>query len=137
MGTDVVLISFVVMVLAVIGGAFLIYRVGLPTEVDFSGIWLNEALNIRILLHDTDSTVFQGSVIWANGMDKLLGFKVVENLKVDKSAKKGKGKYADPITGQVYEISMQFKKKGLLQISAYHPNSNSLAFSQEWKQYVS
>lgn len=130
------LISFVVVALAVMGLVLLVNKLeSSPASLVFGGIWFNESLNIRILLHDVDS-VFQGSVIWANGMDKLLGFKVVENLKFDRS-KKGKGLYSDPITGKQYEINLSMKKKGLIQIKAYHPNSESLAFSQEWKQFVS
>ncbi len=130
------LISFVVVALGVMGLVLLVNKLeSSPASLVFGGIWFNESLNIRILLHDVDS-VFQGSVIWANGMDKLLGFKVVENLKFDRS-KKGKGLYSDPITGKQYEINLSMKKKGLIQIKAYHPNSESLAFSQEWKQFVS
>lgn len=136
MGTNMLLISFVVVALGVMGLVLLINKLeSTPVSLDFGGIWLNESLNIRILLHDVDS-VFQGSVIWANGMDKLLGFKVVENLKFDRS-KKGKGKYSDPLTGEQYEIDLRMKKKGLIQIKAYHPNSENIVFSQEWKQFVS
>jgi hypothetical protein len=136
METNMLLISFVVVALGVMGLVLLINKLeSTPASLDFGGIWLNEALNIRILLHDVDS-VFQGSVIWANGMDKILGFKVVENLRFDRS-KKGKGKYSDPITGEQFEISLSMKRKGLIQIKAYHPNSQDLAFSQEWKQFVS
>lgn len=130
------LISFVVVALGVMGLVLLVNKLeSSPASLVFGGIWFNESLNIRILLHDVDS-VFQGSVIWANGMDKLLGFKVVENLRFDRS-KKGKGVYSDPITGKQYEINLSMKKKGLIQIKAYHPNSVNLAFSQEWKQFVS
>ncbi len=136
METNMLLISFVVVALGVMGLVLLINKLeSTPASLDFGGIWLNEALNIRILLHDVDS-VFQGSVIWANGMDKILGFKVVENLRFDRS-KKGKGKYSDPLTGEQFEISLSMKRKGLIQIKAYHPNSQNLAFSQEWKQFVS
>jgi hypothetical protein len=136
METNMLLISFVVVALGVMGLVLLINKLeSTPVSMDFGGIWLNEAQNIRILLHDVDS-VFQGSVIWANGMDKLLGFKVVENLRFDKS-KKGKGRYSDPLTGQNYEICLSLKRKGLIQIKAYHPNSQDLAFSQEWKLFVS
>lgn len=136
METNMLLISFVVVALGVMSLVLLINKLeSTPASLDFGGIWLNEALNIRILLHDVDS-VFQGSVIWANGMDKILGFKVVENLRFDRS-KKGKGKYSDPMTGEQFEISLRMKRKGLIQIKAYHPNSQDLAFSQEWKQFVS
>lgn len=136
METNMLLISFVVVALGVMGLVLLINKLeSTPASLDFGGIWLNEALNIRILLHDVDS-VFQGSVIWANGKDKILGFKVVENLRFDRS-KKGKGKYSDPLTGEQFEISLSMKRKGLIQIKAYHPNSQNLAFSQEWKQFVS
>jgi hypothetical protein len=136
MKTDVVWISLVVVAVTVIGLVLLYYKLGSPTAgLDFAGIWLNESMNIRILLYDVDSE-FQGSVIWANGMDKLLGFKVVENLKFDRS-KKGRGKYSDPLTGQQYEIILSMKRKGLILVNAFHPNSNGLAFSQEWKQFVS
>ncbi len=136
MGTNMLLISFVAVALGVMGLVLLINKLeSTPASLDFGGIWLNESLNIRILLHDVDS-VFQGSVIWANGMDKLLGYKVVENLKFDRS-KKGKGSYSDPLTGEHYEISLSMKRKGLIQVKAYHPNSENLAFSQEWKQFVS
>lgn len=136
METNMLLISFVVVALGVMGLVLLINKLeSTPVSMDFGGIWLNEAQNIRILLHDVDS-VFQGSVIWANGMDKLLGFKVVENLRFDKS-KKGKGRYSDPLTGKHYEICLSLKRKGLIQIKAYHPNSQDLAFSQEWKLFVS
>jgi hypothetical protein len=106
-----------------------------PASLIFGGIWLNEALNIRMLLHDIDSE-FQGSVIWANGVDKLLGFKMVKNLRFSKS-KKGKGKYIDPLTGQQYEINLKLKRKGIILINGYLPNSNNLVFSQEWKQFTS
>ena len=90
METDVVWISFVVVVVTVIGLVLLFSRIESSTaSLDFAGIWLNESMNIRILLYDVDSE-FQGSVIWANGMDKLLGFKVIENLRFDRS-KKGRG----------------------------------------------
>ncbi len=136
METNVLLISFVVVALGVIGLVLLVNKLeSSPASLEFGGIWLNESQNIRILLHDVDS-VFQGSVIWANGTDKLLGYKVVENLRFDRS-KKGKGKYSDPITGKHYEINLSMKRKGLIQIKAYYPNSESLAFSQEWKQFVS
>jgi hypothetical protein len=136
METDVMLTAFIVIALGVVGLTILIYRLeSTPINLEIGGIWLNESMNIRILLHDVDS-VFQGSVIWANGMDKILGFKVVENLRFDRS-KKGKGKYSDPITGQQFEINMRLKRKGLISISAYHPDSESLVFSQEWKLYVS
>ena len=136
MGTNVLLISFVVVALGVMGLVLLVNKLeSSPASLVFGGIWLNESQNIRILLHDVDS-VFQGSVIWANGMDKLLGFKVVENLRFNRS-KKGKGKYSDPITGKQYEINLSLKRKGLIQINAYYPNSEKLAFSQEWKQFVS
>lgn len=136
METDVVWISFVVVVVAVIGLVLLFSKSGASTaSLDFAGIWSNESMNIRILLYDVDSE-FQGSVIWANGMDKLLGFKVVENLRFDKS-KKGRGKYSDPLTGQQYEIILSMKRKGLILLDAFHPNSNGVAFSQEWKQFVS
>jgi hypothetical protein len=136
METDVMLIAFIVIALGVVGLTILIYRLeSTPINLEIGGIWLNESMNIRILLHDVDS-VFQGSVIWANGMDKILGFKVVENLRFDRS-KKGKGKYSDPITGQQFEINMRLKRKGLISISAYNPDSESLVFSQEWKLYVS
>lgn len=136
METNTLLISFVVVALGVMVLVLLINKLeSTPVSLDFGGIWLNEAQNIRILLHDVDS-VFQGSVIWANGRDRILGFKVVENLRFDKS-KKGKGKYADPLTGEQFEISLSMKRKGLILIKAYHPNSQDLAFSQEWKQFVS
>jgi hypothetical protein len=136
METNLVWISFVMVVVAVIGLAFFIIKIGAtPASFDFAGIWLNESMNIRILLHDIDSE-FQGSVIWANGMDRLLGFKMVENLKFDKS-KKGRGNYSDPLTGQRYKINLSMKRKGIIQINAYYPNSESLAFSQEWKQLES
>ena len=129
-------ISFVMVVMAVIGLVVLINKLeSSPASLIFGGIWLNESLNIRMLLHDIDSE-FQGSVIWANGVDKLLGFKMIKNLKFNKS-KKGQGKYVDPLTGQQYEINLRLKRKGLILINAYHPNSNSLAFSQEWKQFIS
>ena len=136
METNVMVISFVVVALGVVGLVLLVNKLeSSPVSLDFGGIWLNESQNIRILLHDVDS-VFQGSVIWANGMDKLLGYKVVENLRFDRS-KKGKGKYSDPITGKQYEINLSMKRKGLIQIKAYYPNSENLAFCQEWKQFVS
>jgi hypothetical protein len=136
METDVVWISFVVVVLGVTGLALLIYKLGSrPRTLDFSGIWLNESLNIRILLYDIDSE-FHGSVIWTNGMDKLLGFKVVEDLRFDRS-KRGRGKYSDPLTGQQYEISLCMKREGIIQLKAYHPDSENLIFSQEWKQFLS
>lgn len=130
------LISFVVLALGVMVLVLLVNNLeSSPVSLIFGGIWLNEAQNVRILLHEVDS-VFQGSVIWANGTDRLLGFKVVENLRFDRS-KKGKGKYYDPITGKHYEINLSMKRKGLIQIKAYYPNSENLAFSQEWKQFVS
>lgn len=133
METDVVWISFLLVVSGVIGAVLLINKFGSgQSNLDFAGIWLNESLNLRILIHDIDSE-YQGSVIWANGMDKLLGFKMVQNLKFDKS-RKGSGKYIDPITGQHYQLSLRMKAKGILQVKAFHPNSNNLAFSQEWKQ---
>lgn len=136
METGVLLIALVVIVMGTLGLFLLIRRLETsPASVDFSGIWLNESMNIRILLHEVD-TVFQGSVIWANGLDRLLGYKVVENLKFN-SSKKGKGKYSDPLTGQQYEINLTLKRKGIIQISAYLPNSEEVAFSQEWKQFVS
>jgi len=137
METDVMWI-FLIVAVAVTGLVLLIYRFGMPPRnLDFAGIWLNESLNIRMLLHDNNSAHYQGSVIWANGVDKLLGFMMVENLKVDRSSKTAKGKYSDPLTGKVYEITLRKKRKGLILIKAYHPNSNSLAFSQEWKQFAS
>lgn len=137
METGVVWMSFVIAVLGVVGLVLLVYRFGMPSyNLNFEGIWLNESLNIRILLHNDDSSVFQGLVVWANGMDKLLGFKMVENLRFDKSSRNGRGKYADPLTGKVYEITLCMKRKGLIRINAYHPNSNSLAFSQEWVQFT-
>jgi hypothetical protein len=136
METNTLLISFVVVALGVMVLVLLINKLeSTPASLDFGGIWLNEALNVRILLHDVDS-VFQGSVIWANGVDRILGFKVVENLRFDRS-KKGKGKYFDPHTGKQFEISLSMKRRGLIQVKAYHPNSQDLAFSQEWKQFVS
>lgn len=135
METDVVWISFVVVVVAVIGLVLLFSKGASTASLDFAGIWLNESMNIRILLYDVDSE-FQGSVIWANGVDKLLGFKVVENLRFDKF-RKGRGKYSDPMTGQKYEIVLSMKRKGLILVDVFHPNSNGLAFSQEWKQFVS
>lgn len=136
MDTGVMLIAFMAIALGAIVVILLVYRLGsTPIGVQIAGIWINESLNIRILIHDVDS-VFQGSVIWANGIDKLLGVKVVENLIFDGS-KNGKGKYSDPVTGQQYKMNLRLKRKGLLLISAYDPDSNSLAFSQEWKQYVS
>jgi len=136
METDVVWISFVVVVVTVIGLVLLFSKLGSSTaSLDFAGIWSNESMNIRILLYDIDSE-FQGSVIWANGMDKLLGFKVVENLRFDKS-RKGRGKYSDPLTGQKYEIILSMKRKGLILLDAFHPNSTGVAFSQEWKQLAS
>ena len=136
METEVMLIAFIAIALGAIGLALLIYKLGSTTmNMDIGGIWLNESMNIRILLHEVDS-VFQGSVIWAGGVDRILGFKVVEDLKFDRS-KNGKGRYSDPLTGQQYEINLRLKRKGLLSISAYHSDSNSLAFSQEWKLYVS
>jgi Uncharacterized protein conserved in bacteria (DUF2147) len=136
METEVMLIAFIAIALGAIGLALLIYKLGSTTmNMDIGGIWLNESMNIRILLHEVDS-VFQGSVIWAGGVDRILGFKVVEDLKFDRS-KNGKGRYSDPLTGQQYEINLRLKRKGLLSISAYHYDSNSLAFSQEWKLYVS
>jgi len=136
METGVLLIALVVIVTGTLGLLLLIGRLETsPASIDFSGIWLNESMNIRILLHEVD-TVFQGSVIWANGLDRLLGFKVVENLKFDRS-KKGKGKYSDPLTGQQYEINLTLKRKGIIEISAYLPNSEKVVFSQEWKQFVS
>lgn len=136
METGVLLMALVLVVLGLVGLFFVIKRFeSSPASFDFSGIWLNESMNIRILLHEVD-TVFQGSVIWANGLDRLLGFKVVENLKFDRS-KKGKGIYSDPLTGQQYEINLTLKRKGIIQISAYLPNSQDVAFSQEWKQFVS
>lgn len=136
METDVMWISFVMVVMGVIGLVVLINKLeSSPASLVFGGIWLNEKLNIRMLLHDIDSE-FQGSVIWANGMDKLLGFKMVMNLKFDRT-KKGKGKYFDPLTGEQYEIKLKLKRKGIILLNAYHPNSNSLAFSQEWKQFTS
>ncbi len=136
METNVVWISFVLIVLSVVGVVLIINRFGSTQHsLDFAGIWQNEALNIRILLHDIDSE-FQGSVIWANGMDKLLGFKVVKHLKFNGS-KKGKGTYSDPLTGQQFEINLTMKRKGLIQINAYHPHSENLVFSQEWKKFVS
>jgi len=136
MKTDLMLVAFIVIAMGAVGLILMIYRLGAtPINFEVCGIWLNESMNIRILLHDNDS-VIQGSVIWANGMDKLLGFKVVENLRFDRS-KKGKGSYSDPLTGQKYEINMRLKRKGLILINAYHPDTESLAFSQEWKLYVS
>ena len=136
METKMLLISFVVVALGVLILVLLVNKLeSTPVSLDFGGIWLNEAQNIRILLHDVDS-VFQGSVIWANGMDKILGFKVVENLRFDRS-KKGKGKYSDPMTGEQFEIFLSMKRKGLIQIKAFHPNSHDFAFLQEWKQFVS
>jgi len=129
-------ISFVMVVMGVIGLVVLINKLeSTPASLIFGGIWLNEALNIRMLLHDIDSE-FQGSVIWANGVDKLLGFKMVKNLRFSKS-KKGKGKYIDPLTGQQYEINLKLKRKGIILINGYLPNSNNLVFSQEWKQFTS
>jgi len=136
METSVLLISFVVAALGILGLILIVNKIeSSPASLIFGGIWLNESQNIRILLHEVDS-VFQGSVIWANGTDKLLGFKVVENLRFDRS-KKGKGNYSDPITGKHYEIDLSMKRKGLIEIKAYYPNSENLAFSQEWKQFVS
>lgn len=136
METNVVWISFVMIALGVIGLVLLVYKLSHgSSNIDFAGIWLNETLNIRILLHDIDSEL-QGSVIWADGADKLLGFKMVRNVRFDKS-KNGRGKYFDPITGQQYEINLSMKRKGLIQLKAFHPNSDSLAFSQEWKQFLS
>lgn len=133
---DVLWIALVMITLAAAALMLIVYRLSYsPVGFDVAGIWLNESKNMRILLYDIDSE-FQGSVVWANGADKLLGFKVVENLKFGKS-KKGKGKYSDPITGQQYDLFMQLKRKGSILIKAYLPNSESLAFSQEWKLFVS
>lgn len=136
METGLLLISLVAAGLGIMGLIMLVNKIeSSPASLIYGGIWLNESQNMRILLHEVDS-VFQGSVIWANGTDRFLGFKVVENLKFDRS-KNGKGKYADPITGKHYEIALNMKRKGLIQIKAYYPNSENLAFLQEWKQFVS
>ena len=130
---DVLWVAFVVLTTGIVILALLFYRLSLfGGEVNPTGVWFNENLNIRMLLHDIDS-VFQGSVVWANGTDKMLGMRIVENLRFDKS-KTGKGQYSDPITGNQYEIKLNLKRKDTLLLQAYYPNTGNLAFSQEWRQ---
>jgi hypothetical protein len=149
MKTEVLWISFVALSVGVTVLVIVFYKMKLLGD-DFNptGLWFNESLNIRILLHDIDS-VFQGSVVWANGIDKFLGMRIVENVRFDKrnigkmrivenvrfdKRNIGKGLYSDPLTGNQFEIQLNVNRKGMIYIQAFHPNTSNPAFSQEWKQ---
>jgi uncharacterized protein (DUF2147 family) len=135
MKTDVLWLSFLALTVGISILAFLYYKLKLAgSDFDLTGIWFSESLNVRILIHSIDS-VFQGSVVWANGMDQLLGTRVVENLRFNKS-NVGFGKYSDPFTGKKYEIKMNLSRKGKLMVKAFYPQTQNLAFSQEWNQVL-
>lgn len=133
MKTEVLWISFVALSVGVTVLVIVFYKMKfLGDDFNPTGIWFNESLNIRILLHDIDS-VFQGSVVWANGIDKILGMRIVENVRFDKR-NIGKGLYSDPLTGNQFEVQLNLNRKGMIYLQAFHPNTGNPAFSQEWKQ---
>lgn len=133
MKAEVMWISFVALTTGVTILVLVFYKMKfMDSEIGLSGVWYNESLDVRMLLHDIDSE-FQGSIIWANGVDKFLGMRIVENLRIDKS-KVGIGIYSDPHTGNKYEIRLNMKNKNILSLHAFYPKTDNLAFSQEWKQ---
>lgn len=136
MKTEVVWVSFVAVTAGVIILALIFYNIRvLGSDFNPTGIWANENLKLRMLLHNSDEE-YQGSVIWANGIDRFLGMRIIENVRFD-NKKVGKGKYFDPFTGNQYEIKINFNRKGLILIDAYHPINGDPVFSQEWKQVPS
>lgn len=133
MKTEVLWISFVALSIGVTILVLVFFKMKLlGSDFNPTGIWFNESLNIRILLHDIDS-VFQGSVVWANGIDKFLGMRIVENVRFDKR-KVGKGVYSDPLTGNQFDVHLNVNRKGMIFLQAFYPNTGNPAFSQEWKQ---
>ncbi|MBL7869990.1 MAG: hypothetical protein JNM78_00155 [Cyclobacteriaceae bacterium] len=125
-----------VLILLVVGGLVLFMIKEQFSDADFHhslvGVWFNEHLNMRILLYDVDS-VFQGSVVWADGLhNSILGTRVVENLKVG-FFKICKGTYVDPITSKEYDIKVQLKGKTVMKLTAFDKETHIEVFSQEWK----
>lgn len=133
MKAEVMWFSFLALTTGVTILVLVFYKMKLmDSDIGLTGVWYNESLDVRMLLHDIDSE-FQGSIIWANGVDKFLGMRIVENLRIDRS-KIGTGIYSDPHTGNKYKIRLNLKNKSILSLNAFYPQTDDLAFSQEWKQ---
>jgi uncharacterized protein (DUF2147 family) len=125
-------LTFVSIILSLVVIGYLVYRLkNFSLDKNLTGIWFNDALNVRILLHDIDS-VFHGSVVWANGMDQLLGARLIDNLRFI-NRKSANGDYADPLTGKHYRIKINLMRKGQLILQAYHSDSGHFAFEQKWR----
>lgn len=127
-------LSFVVLVIT---GGLIVFLVreqflGADFQHNLVGVWLNEYINVRVLIYDVDS-VFQGSVVWADNMNNsILGTRVLENIRVG-MFKKCKGSYIDPVSTKEFDVTLHLKNKSVLKITAFHKNTQEVAFTQEWR----
>ena len=127
----------IVSVVLVIAGGLIVFLVreqfqGADFQHNLVGVWLNEYMNVRLLIYDVDS-IFQGSVVWADNMNNsILGTRVLENLRVG-MFKKCKGSYIDPVSAKEFDVTLHLKNKTILKLTAFHKNTQDVAFAQEWK----
>lgn len=97
-----------------------------------AGIWMNEALQIRVLIFDVNSTL-HGSVIWTSeARSNLLGMRVLENLRMG-SFRVCKGTYTDPITFKEYAVHARMKSRTSLKLYLSCKKSKQFLFHQDWK----
>jgi len=117
-------------------GAFYFFRnrfAGFSFEDRITGMWLNEALQIRVLVFNVES-ILHGSVVWTSeARSNLLGMRVLENLRMG-SFRGCRGTYTDPVTFREYNVRVQMKSKTAIKLSLFCKKSNSLLYRQEWKQ---
>jgi hypothetical protein len=77
-------------------------------ESQLSGIWVNGANTMRILIYSLNSEM-RGDLIWTNGgNDRILGSTVLQGLKLSAFGW-SKGIYVDPVTKGQIDFKLKLK----------------------------
>lgn len=88
-------------------------------ESRLTGVWVNDAETMRIVIHNVDS-IFQGEIVWADAnlqKRQLLGFTLIRDLAIKKLFQGSSGVYADPINGLELPFQMWWKGRKSIKLS--------------------
>ncbi|MCB0487224.1 MAG: hypothetical protein KDC99_02045 [Cyclobacteriaceae bacterium] len=88
-------------------------------ESRLTGVWVNDAQTMRIIIHNVDS-VFQGEIVWADSRhqgNQLLGATLIRDLVMKKLFQGSTGVYLDPFKGREMPFQMWWKGRKNIKFS--------------------
>lgn len=88
-------------------------------ESRLTGVWVNEAQTMRIIIHNVDSA-FQGEIVWADSHlqgKQLLGTTLIRDLVMKKLFQGSTGIYSDPFKRIEMPFQMWWKGRKRIKFS--------------------